>query len=243
MAKAKRWAVREPHSPVSTQRCQPHRADPGRSERAGMVDRPTGGPNTLRLDQALSPGGRNKRSVWKIPIEGNPEAHFASFPRKLVLPCVLAGTSEKGCCPECGTPWVRIVKRDRQSTRPGTNTKIKTPAGWAQSGSHTSIEWMRAESEVGKRDLQRHVTDVKTLGWRAGCAHGDLEPVASVVLDPFCGSGTSLIVATQQGRRGIGIDASAEYCAMARRRIADPEPEAEIPDVEGQMTMFEEATA
>jgi site-specific DNA-methyltransferase (cytosine-N4-specific) len=34
---------------------------------------------------------RNKRSVWTIPTEPTPDAHFATFPRKLVEPCILAG--------------------------------------------------------------------------------------------------------------------------------------------------------
>lgn len=53
------------------------------------------------------PAKRNKRSVWRVnpvPYKG---AHFAVFPPKLITPCVLAGTSEKGCCPMCGTPWDR----------------------------------------------------------------------------------------------------------------------------------------
>lgn len=35
---------------------------------------------------------RNKRSVWWIPSEPYPEAHYATFPTGLVRPCVLAGT-------------------------------------------------------------------------------------------------------------------------------------------------------
>ncbi len=38
---------------------------------------------------------RNRRSVWEIKTEGFPGAHFATFPPKLVEPCILAG-SEHG---------------------------------------------------------------------------------------------------------------------------------------------------
>lgn len=41
--------------------------------------------------------GRNRRSVWTIATEPTPDAHFATFPRKLVEPCILAG------CPLGGT--------------------------------------------------------------------------------------------------------------------------------------------
>jgi DNA modification methylase len=43
-----------------------------------------------------NPNGRNKRSVWTIATEPTPEAHFATFPKKLVEPCILAGCPEGG---------------------------------------------------------------------------------------------------------------------------------------------------
>ena len=43
-------------------------------------------------------------------------------------------------------------------------------------------------------------------------------PPGGVALDPFCGTGTTLLVARQLGRRGIGIDLCAEYIEQARRR-------------------------
>ena len=40
-----------------------------------------------------------------------------------------------------------------------------------------------------------------------------------LVLDPMCGSGTTLKMAKQLGRNYIGIDISNEYCEIARRRV------------------------
>lgn len=45
-------------------------------------------------------------------------------------------------------------------------------------------------------------------------------PAGGTVLDPLMGTGTVGWVATQLGREFIGIDVSAEYVEMARRRIA-----------------------
>jgi DNA modification methylase len=56
------------------------------------------------------PETANKRSVWTVPTFSYPGAHYATFPPKLIEPCVLAGTSEKGCCPDCGAPWERVMK-------------------------------------------------------------------------------------------------------------------------------------
>ncbi len=130
-----------------------------------------------------NPSGRNRRSVWTIPTAPYPEAHFATFPPKLVEPCIKAGTSEKGCCPECGAPWERVISKDRQATRPGKTTKIKVPGGWETGkAAHGSFHRegrgepeYRDVMEVGNRDPGRHVTESQTIGWRPGCECYGLE--------------------------------------------------------------------
>ena len=42
-----------------------------------------------------------------------------------------------------------------------------------------------------------------------------------IVLDPFNGAGTTTVTAHNFGRKYLGIDCSQEYCATAKRRIAD----------------------
>ena len=42
-----------------------------------------------------------------------------------------------------------------------------------------------------------------------------------VVLDPFIGTGATAIAAAASGRRYVGYDTSAEYCAIAEERIAE----------------------
>ena len=41
------------------------------------------------------------------------------------------------------------------------------------------------------------------------------------VLDPMCGSGTTLRVAKELDRNYIGMDISEEYCKIAQRRVAN----------------------
>jgi DNA modification methylase len=79
---------------------------------------------------------RNKRDVWTVATQPYKEAHFATFPPKLIEPCILAG------CPENG-----------------------------------------------------------------------------VVLDPFCGSGTTGVVALRHKRGFIGIELNPDYIALAHKRI------------------------
>jgi DNA modification methylase len=76
----------------------------GRDRIGGLVkestDRKMAASGLTNVGQKRSvgnPAGRNLRSVWTIATQPYPGAHFATFPQKLVEPCVKAG------CPEGGT--------------------------------------------------------------------------------------------------------------------------------------------
>jgi len=45
-------------------------------------------------------------------------------------------------------------------------------------------------------------------------------PMGGVVLDPFCGAGTTVAVANQLGRKAIGVDASMDYLELASKYVA-----------------------
>ena len=162
--------------------------------------------------------GRNIRTVWTIPTQPTPEAHFATFPEALIVPCIKAGTSEKGCCPECGSPWERIIERDRKNrTELDKDDPRYRPNTY--SGAYENIN--------GKGDAG--YTTVNTLGWQPTCkcqttsegAEGYYSPypIPCTVLDPFFGSGTTGIVAKKLQRNCIGIELNAEYIKIAEKRI------------------------
>ena len=72
--------------------------------------RDNSGDKTLETHGAGESGtGRNLRSVWTISTQAYPEAHFATFPEAIPKRCILAGTSAKGACAECGAPWEREI--------------------------------------------------------------------------------------------------------------------------------------
>jgi len=48
-----------------------------------------------------------------------------------------------------------------------------------------------------------------------------LPPEGSVVLDPFAGSGSTLVAAERLGKQGIGLELSPEYVALAERRLTE----------------------
>jgi site-specific DNA-methyltransferase (adenine-specific) len=93
-------AIREPHVTFSPQ----SRMRGGRNHFFKRGGTPEAGKNAgqsnlhdARWDQAFHPKGRNKRTVWSIPLSKCREVHFAVFPESLVETCVRAG------CPEAGT--------------------------------------------------------------------------------------------------------------------------------------------
>ncbi len=57
--------------------------------------------------------GRNARSVWEIPTQATPEAHFATYPEALVRRCILAGSAPGDCVldPFVGSGTTALVAR------------------------------------------------------------------------------------------------------------------------------------
>lgn len=84
---------------------------------------------------------RNKRSVWTLSTEPFKGPHYATFPTKLVIPCILAGC-----------------------------------------------------------------------------------PLGGLVLDPFSGAGTTVLVALRLGRRGVGIELNPKDVSLSRQRIVADAP-------------------
>lgn len=136
-----------------------------------------------------------------------PAAHFAVYPTKLVTPCVLAGTSQKGCCPKCKAPWKRILKK----------TKYNPPT--VEDGERFVDETRGDKTrKLSGQDYNKQAS-TKTIGWEPSCNCNTGEPVPCVVLDPFSGAGTTGVVAQRHGRRFIGIELNPDYVAMSEKRI------------------------
>lgn len=160
---------------------------------------------------------RNKRSVWEIATQSYEFAHFATFPEKLVEPCIKAGTSQKGCCPDCGSPWARVLDDSDEA-------KARLGKGWHD---HTD------DMGLGQRGAPPALKGPAkiTLFWAPTCdciyrtGHDGKRvvpsPVPCVVYDPFCGSGTTGVVAVRHGRDFIGHELSGEYIPLSEKRIRD----------------------
>ena len=171
----------------------------------------TGKTSSSAYRKPLEQSGRNLRNVWTIATAPYSDAHFATFPPALAERCIKAGTSERGCCSQCGKPWVR-------QTETGY---IKNPNTWGKSSAGRSVVTGSNNWDGGAYpNLCKQVT---TTGWRAGCNH-DAPVAPCTVLDPFAGAGTTLLVADRLQRDAIGVELNVEYTRMAMQRCRDDAP-------------------
>jgi hypothetical protein len=121
------------------------------------------------------PPNRNLRNVWTIATAPYSEAHFATFPPALAERCIKAGTSERGCCGQCGKPWVRVTDVERRDTRPALTSKY--------GGLETDIR-ATGPGNVAFGLARRTEATVATTGWRAGCECRSLRCIScGLVLD------------------------------------------------------------
>jgi len=165
---------------------------------------------TYSGDQPANNGTRNQRNVWTLSAEPYPECHFATYPSEIPRRAIKAGTSEKGACPACGAPWTRVVEKWHEN--PGNRSTNGRKSATKDTG------------ELGGCGYDvRLETRSKTTGWTPGCDCNAGEPVPCVVLDPFLGSGTTIAVARQLGRHGVGCELNPEYVELAKVRIGKAE--------------------
>lgn len=148
--------------------------------------------------------GKNPGDVsdfWDINTKGISEKHYASYNFKLIEKPIIAGCPEF-VCKKCGKPREKIIEKESydysKSKRQITNVPNRSESR------HNTAE---------KPTLKRKIIGLTDCGCNVGFEGG-------IILDPFCGVGTTLIRTLQLNRRIIGIDGSKEYCEIARKKIS-----------------------
>lgn len=134
---------------------------------------------------------------------GNPQ-HDASRSTAWAV----AGTSERGHCPDCGARWVRKVSREFVPQQDVS----------AEKGVRGHGDTKPLDATNTWQGFARGNTRTATTGWRPGCSCG-VDPVPDVVLDPFGGSGTTAGVAIAHGRSAVLCELNPEYAELMPARV------------------------
>jgi len=170
---------------------------------------------------------KNKRSVWTVTTKPYKGAHFATFPKDLIEPCIKAGTSEIGHCPACNARWkrIKIDTGERHDVEIYTGQAVKDyEDASVQNPSDTKRRVLESMSKIYKYD------------WIPTCECGE-KPVADIVFDPFMGSGTTAQVALELGRQYLGCELNPNYEALQQERINSAIPQQED---DSQFDLFKE---
>jgi len=156
------------------------------------------------------PVGRNPGDCWIIATQPFKGAHFATFPERLVEQAIK--TSPPKICARCGCSWRRLTRVEKIGERSNVSS--------ATANAKKSTKSCRIA-----QPNSRYVTKRTTIGWeKCKCKAGVTK---ALILDPFCGSGTTCLVAKRLGRDYLGFDINPEYVRMARERLRlDPKDRA-----------------
>jgi DNA modification methylase len=178
------------------------------------------------IDEGKTYPNKNKRSVWTITTKPYKGAHFATFPKDLIEPCIKAGTSEIGHCPVCNARWKRIKidtgKRHDVEIYTGKAVKDYEDAS-VQNPSDTKRRVLESMSKIYKHE------------WIPTCECKE-KPVADIVFDPFMGSGTTAQVALELGRQYLGCELNSSYETLQQERISSATPQKD----DSQFDLFKE---
>lgn len=177
--------------------------------------------------------GANPGDVWPVNLKRDMSKHLAPFPEELVERAItLACPSE--VCPVCGHLRSRIYQRTAEldESRPQGRRAMELAREKGLTAAHIAAIQATGISDAGKalrvqtgtgkntEDVKRLAAEAKkalggyfreftfakkrTVGWTSCECKVAFRP--AVVLDPFCGTGTTLRVASAMGRVAIGVD-------------------------------------
>ena len=96
----------------------------------------------------------------------------------------------------------------------------RNPNYYKDSGKTSRFFYCAKASKKERGEYNKHPT-VKPLALMTYLVKLISPPKDGIILDPFMGSGTTLLACRKEGRKCIGIDNDIESCITAKRRIEE----------------------
>lgn len=161
-------------------------------------------------DVASNPNGAPPLDYWVIPTQPYSGSHYAVYPPALCERPIKAMCPAK-VCTVCGAPSERITSEpeyvDQRGAPHDGDAEWRHGRGGAEEGM----------GSTAPTSLTRTTT---TIGWtECECPDDGTKWRPGVVLDPFAGSGTTLMVANELERDAIGFDLDERNASLARDRV------------------------
>lgn len=104
--------------------------------------------------------------------------------------------------------------------KPNTEEIYVLGTGFAGFRGSSVLRHLAIAGTVGRADRgTRHHPTEKPVSLMIDLLHKC--PKGWLIIDPFMGSGTTLVAASELGRRAIGIDVREDYCATAAKRVIE----------------------
>jgi DNA modification methylase len=136
-------------------------------------------------------------------------------------------------------PFLYVAKPSRSERNAGLDG---LPESQAQKWNSGGIAARRAETAQPVANVHPTVKPVDLMRWLVRL----VTPPGGVVLDPFAGSGTTLVAASLEGVTAIGIEMTDEYLPIIVGRVRHARPTTPTPPVsptgDTQLTLFGEAS-
>lgn len=129
------------------------------------------------------------------------------WPRRLIQ-----GWSPREVCTACGEGRRPVTDGTPMVVKPSARRLAAQASGNAQRTSTSGTMVSAAKRWIS--------------GYACACPDTSAPSTPGVVLDPFSGTGTTALVATMLGRRGIGVDLNPDYVRLAEWRASDPKERA-----------------
>ncbi len=157
-----------------------------------------------------NPAGAPPLDYWVIPTAPYSGSHYAVYPPALCERPIKSMVPSK-VCTVCGEPSRRITSEpeyvDQRGAPHDGDAEWRHGRGGAEEGM----------GSTAPTSLTRTTT---TIGWtECECPDDGTKWRPGVVLDPFAGSGTTLMVANELERDAIGFDLDERNASLARDRV------------------------